>query len=335
MHDVSPALFVSGIWGYQLTAALKAALELDLFTAIGEGCDEPVALAERTAASQRGVRILCDFLTVKGFLEKAAGRYRLTPSTATFLDQKSPAYMGSVLGFLTSPEMIELILADPAAVVRAGGSPGLANIAPDNPVWIKFAQSMEAWAAPQARLVVERASTWPQPPRKVLDIAASHGLYGIMLAEAFPACEVTAVDWGIVLDVARKNARERGVADRFRFVPGSAFDVDWGGDFDLVLLPHFLHHFDPEACVSLLGKIRGSLAPGGRVIAAEFVPHADRVSPPDPAAFAYVMLTTTPQGDAYTKEDYAGMAHAAGFSGVEVSAMTPLPQSLVEFRLGR
>jgi hypothetical protein len=331
MHDVSPALFVSGIWGYQLTAALKAALELDLFTAIGEGLDEPEALGERTKASARGVRILCDFLTVKGFLEKADGRYQLTPSTATFLVRTSPAYMGSVLGFLTSPEMIELILSDPAAAVRAGGSPGLANIAPDNPVWIKFAQSMEAWAYPQARQVVDRAASWPRLPRKVLDMAASHGLYGILLAEALPACEVTAVDWDIVLDVARKNARERGVFDRFRFVAGSAFDVDWGGDFDLVLLPHFLHHFEPEACVALLQKIRGSLSAGGRVIAAEFVPHADRVSPPDPAAFAYVMLTTTPRGDAYTEEDYAGMARAAGFSGVTVSAMTPLPQSLVEF----
>jgi predicted O-methyltransferase YrrM len=331
MHDVSPALFVAGIWGYQLTAALKAALELDLFTAIGQGLGEPVALGERMAASPRGVRILCDFLTVKGFLEKADGRYRLTPSTATFLDRSSPAYMGSVLGFLTSPEMIELILSDPAAVVRAGGSPGLANIAPDNPVWIKFAQSMEAWAAPQAGHVVQLAATWPSPPRKVLDIAASHGLYGIMLAEAFPACTVSAVDWDIVLDVARKNAREKGVIDRFSFVAGSAFDVEWGRDFDLVLLPHFLHHFEPEACVSLLQKIRASLSAGGRVIAAEFVPNPDRVSPPDPAAFAYVMLTTTPRGDAYTEEDYAGMARAAGFSGVRVSAMAPLPQSLVEF----
>jgi precorrin-6B methylase 2 len=331
MHDVSPALFVSGIWGYQLTAALKAAIELDLFTAIGEGFDEPVALGERTRASARGVRILCDFLTVKGFLEKTDNRYRQTPSTAAFLDRKSPAYMGSVLGFLTSPEMIELVLSDPAATVRAGGSPGLANIAADNPVWIKFAQSMQPWAAPQARQVVERASTWPRPPRKILDIAASHGLYGIMLAEAFPGCEVTAVDWDIVLDVARKNALDRGVGDRFRFVAGSAFDVDWGHGFDLVLLPHFLHHFEPEACIGLLRKIRGSLSSGGRVIAAEFVPDPGRVSPPDPAAFAYAMLTTTPRGDAYTEEEYAGMARAAGFSGVRVSAMTPLPQSLVEF----
>ena len=76
---------------------------------------------------------------------------------------------------------------------------------------------------------------------------------------------------------------------------------------------------------------RSSLSPAGRVLASEFVPNADRVTPPGPAAFSYVMLVTTPQGDAYTEMDFARMARAAGFSGVSVTPMLPTPQTLVEF----
>jgi hypothetical protein len=331
MQDISPALFMAGMWGYQTTAALKAAIELDLFTAIGEGANAPESLAARTGAAVRGARILADFLTIRGFLEKHDGAYSLTPSTAAFLDRRSPTYFGSTIDFIASPEMLELVLADPAKTVRTGGSPGLANVASDNPVWVKFARAMVPWAAPLAHGIAAQVSSWSTAPRKVLDIAAGHGLYGIALAQALPSAEITAVDWSNVLEVAREHATAAGVMDRFHMLIGSAFEVDWGGGFDLILLPNFLHHFDTDACVGLLRKVRTSLASGGRVLASEFVPNSDRISPPDSAAFSYVMLGTTPHGDAYTLAEFDAMARAAGFSGVTGAPLGPSPQTLVEF----
>ena len=63
----------------QTGLALKAAIELDLFTAVGEGAQTASELAERCKASERGTRILCDYLVVIGFLTKDGGRYGLTP----------------------------------------------------------------------------------------------------------------------------------------------------------------------------------------------------------------------------------------------------------------
>ena len=92
---------------------------------------------------------------------------------------------------------------------------------------------------------------------------------------------MTALDWQNVLAVAQENARAAGVADRFRTIAGSAFDLPFGGGYDLVLLPNFLHHFDPEMCERLLAKSRAALAPGGRVVLVEFIPDEDRLGPPD------------------------------------------------------
>ena len=63
----SPELFFETMLAYQRTAALKAAIELDLFTAIGEGAHTSEALAQRCQTSERGMRILCDYLVVIGF----------------------------------------------------------------------------------------------------------------------------------------------------------------------------------------------------------------------------------------------------------------------------
>src|SRR5437870_13409970 len=99
----SPLLFFETVNAYQRTAAIRAAVELGLFTAIAEGADTADALAARLGAAARGVRILADYLTILGFLSKRGERYALTPDAGLFLDQRSPAYVGGALDFLLSP----------------------------------------------------------------------------------------------------------------------------------------------------------------------------------------------------------------------------------------
>lgn len=66
-------------------------------------------------------------------------------------------------------------------------------------------------------------------------------------------------------------------------------------------------------------------------MAIEFVPNEDRVSPRFPVMFAFQMLGSTPQGDAYTAREFASMGRAAGFGKVVAHALAPTPQSLVIF----
>src|ERR1700730_3364777 len=95
----SPELIFNTINAYQRTAALRAAIELNLFTAILEGAAPAADLARKINVPERGARILADYLVVIGMLDKQDGRYGLTLDTATFLDRRSPAYMGTVVTF--------------------------------------------------------------------------------------------------------------------------------------------------------------------------------------------------------------------------------------------
>ncbi len=326
----SPEHFIQTLMSFQKTAALKAAVEIGVFGAIAAGNSSAGDIARATQTDARGAAILADYLVVLGFLTKSDDSYRLTPSSALFLDPASPANFGGVVEFFASPEIMDLVLSDPAAYVRNGGSVGLANVAPDNPVWVKFAEAMLPLSIPAAEEVAARVAALPDPPRKVLDISAGHGFFGIKVATALPEARVAGLDWKIVLDVAVRNAARAGVGDRYTAIPGSAFDADWGSGYDLVMIPGFLHHFDESGGARLLDRARASLSPGGRVLATEFVVDEDRLSPPWPAAFSFLMLATTQTGHAYSTEQLCSMARKAGFSAARVEPITP-PHSLVWF----
>src|SRR6266849_4109340 len=72
---------------------------------------------ESCRASERGIRILCDYLVVIGFLNKGENRYGLTPDSAKFLDRRSPACMATIARFIISPTLTGAFR-DVAAAVR-------------------------------------------------------------------------------------------------------------------------------------------------------------------------------------------------------------------------
>src|SRR5437762_3479772 len=143
MNRLFPALFLDTINSYQRTAAIKAAIELDLFTAIG----------------------------------------------------------------------------------RKGGTllPEAGTNTPDHHVWVKFARAMAPMTAVPAKKMARLVDKRPEQKLKVLDVAASHGMYGIEIARRNKRAEVVAIDWECVLAVAKENALKAGIDNRFSTIAGSAF----------------------------------------------------------------------------------------------------------------
>ena len=326
----SPQLFFETINAFHRTAALKAAIEIGLFTAIGKTSATATALATRCKASERGVRILSDNLTIFGFLVKQDGHYSLTPSSAVFLDKSSPAYFGDAVKFLLAPGLTEAY-DDLASTVRSGKlhSSEHGTTAPDHPAWVEFARAMRPLVLPAAHGAAELLPLDPSRETRVLDISASHGAFGIAFAQKNPHAHLVALDWEAVLAVTEENAKATGIADRFSKIVGDEFKVDLGKDYDVVLVPNFLHHFNITQCTEFLRRIHAALRPGGKVLIVEFVPNEDRITPPPAANFSLVMLGTTPEGDAYTFAEYQKMLGDAGFKNCELHPLPPTAESAV------
>lgn len=325
---MNPAPIFECFSAYQKTAAMQAAVDVGLFSAIAAGHSTAAGAAKVCQASVKGMRVLCDYWVINGLLTKSgvgdAAVYKLTPESAMFLDKKSPAYLGGVMGFLNGP--IVPFFGKLTESVRRGGAAGEGTVEADYSGWVAFAEQMGAMMFPAAQGI---AGVLGGVKGKVLDVAAGHGLFGIVLAQKNPGLHVVGLDWPRVMEVAKRNAGKMGVGDRYSAITGDAFTVDLKGPYDAVLLTNLLHHFDRGRCVALLKRLRAALRPGGKLVTLEFVPNEDRVTPPMSAGFSLVMLATTAAGDAYTFKELESMMKEAGFGKSFVKQLEDSPQQVV------
>ena len=141
--DVTPERIFQIVNAFQSSRALKGALDLGLFTALGGGTATAAVLAERISASEKGTRVLCDFLVIAGLLEKEGGEYRSSPDAAVFLDENSPAYFGTVGQFMLDDGLVSCF-ADVAALARTG-APCSRGRAPSTPTTPCGSSSRTAW----------------------------------------------------------------------------------------------------------------------------------------------------------------------------------------------
>src|SRR5690349_5295044 len=104
--STSPQRILATLQAYRDAATLNTAIELDLFTRIAHGADTPGKIAAELRVPVRGIRLLCECLAGIGLIEKEDEQLKLSDDAALFLDQKSPAYLGSTLGVLHSASLL-------------------------------------------------------------------------------------------------------------------------------------------------------------------------------------------------------------------------------------
>lgn len=140
--------------------------------------------------------------------------------------------------------------------------------------WVEFAESMGPLMKPAADFIADLvAARFPSGSLRVLDIAASHGLFGLAIAERLPDVTIIAQDFATVLKVTQRNAAAQGIAERYSFLPGDVRSIDLPGCLDCILLTNFLHHFSEAECTALLHKLRSCLTSDGIV----FAVHAESI----------------------------------------------------------
>jgi ubiquinone/menaquinone biosynthesis C-methylase UbiE len=298
--------------GYRAAGVVRAAIELDCFTAIAEGASSAASMARSRGGTERSMRILLDAVAVVApqVLRKKGKGYALTPVSRRFLVRSSHGYIGQLMPLFGHRKMWEMFYDLPAAV-KAGRSVAATNAHSEGQeFWEDFARATARDAERKAGRMVRLLGKKPGPVR-VIDLACGSGMYGATFARSIPGSTVTLFDQKNVLAQTRKIVDVPAT-----FLAGDLFRTPFGGPYDLAIASHVFHHFNPADCRALLAKIRGALAPGGRLVIQEFIPDEQRAKNEQAVMFAVTMLVWTKEGDAYCRSDYEKWLKQAGFRKV-------------------
>jgi SAM-dependent methyltransferase len=293
---------------------IEAAVRLKVFDAMADGPLNLDALAEKTGADRRGLRVLLNGLAGLELITRTgADGYGLTPESSAFLVRSRPGYLGGFFEHTSTQLMPKwLKLTD---VVRDGRPPEEVNKEADGAAFFEqFVEAIFPLSRPAASgfADLEKISE-PGGPISVLDVGAGSGVWSVTLAEKSPRVHATAVDWPAVLKVTRRVAERHGVADRFTFSPGDFSTADFGSGHQYATIGHILHSEGPTRSKALLKKVFDALAPGGKVVITEWLVDEGRTGPLPSLIFAVNMLINTTEGDTFSFKEIAGWLAEVGF----------------------
>jgi C-methyltransferase len=299
-----------GLW---VSGILKAAVELDVFTAIAEGSTTVEAIAAKIEASSRGTRILLNALGALDLVWKRKESYGLEPIADTFLVRGKEAYIGD---FSSAVPVAHWEAFGKMAEAVKKGAPVCDFLTHESEDWEQVALALVPLGIPVARSLGDILGIGREGRSgcTILDVACGSGVYGYTLLQQDPRATVTGLDRKNVLKVAARVARDMGVAERVTHRAGDILTMDYGhSEFDIAIVSHILQGFDAAQGRGILEKVYDGLFPGGVVVINDFVADEDRCTRRFPLLFACYMLLVTPEGDTYTFSEFKSWLDAIGF----------------------
>ncbi len=297
------------IRGFMPSRCLLTALELDLFTAVGEGANAE-QIGTKIHADGRAVGMLLNALVALGLLTKTGEDYKNTPDSARFFVQSSKDNHRN--GLLHTANIWHRWSTLTDAVRRGARVPTDRDRSPE---WTQnFIAGMQRNAKDRAPLLVKALGT--TGVRRVLDLGGGSGAYSIAFAKASPEVHCEILDVAEVVPLTTEYVTKAGVASQVRVQAGDMLEADLGSGYDLVMLNAICHMFSGEQNRHLFHRIRQALAPHGRLAVQDFILNPEKTGPTHAALFSLNMLVGTESGASYSELEYTEWMQAAGFTDI-------------------
>jgi (2Fe-2S) ferredoxin/predicted O-methyltransferase YrrM len=298
------------IRSFQESRAILTAIELDAFTALGDGATAAAAAAHMHTDA-RATEMLLNALAALGLVSKRDGVFHNTPLSARYA-AGSPDDARAAMMHIVHLWPHWSTLTD---CVRAGTSVARREPRSAEDAWTEpFIAAMHRNARERAPHVV--GAVGAGGVRRMLDVGGGSGAYSIAFARANPELHAEILDRPEVLAIAQRHILHAGLADRVSPRPGDLCRDDLGSGFDLALVSAICHMLGPQENRDLLRRCHQALAPGGRLVVQDFILEEDKTAPKMAALFSLNMLVGTQRGASYNESEYAGWMRQAGFAEV-------------------
>ena len=315
-------------WG---SKTLLSAIELGLFTLLGDGPLDADALTARLGLHPRSTRDFLDSLVALGQIERTEGFYGNTPAGALFLDRRKPTYVGGMLemanmrlypfwGALTEA----LRTGEPQNEAKQGRDL-FDEIYRSPAILAEFLKAMTGLSFGAAQAIAEKFP-WADY-RSFADIGTAEGALPVALARAHPHLTGIGFDLPVVQPYFESYAARHDLSQRLSFHPGDFFAVPMPSA-DVLIMGHILHDWGLEKKRTLIRKAYAALPYGGALIVYDPVIDDERRRNVFGLLMSLNMLIETREGFDFTGADCMNWLKEAGFAETRVEPLVG-PDSMV------
>jgi predicted nicotinamide N-methyase len=304
---------------YWESAALMAAVELDVFTAIGRGQDTIPALAKAVGMSDRNAERLLTALTALTLLEREGERFANAPDVQRFLVKDSERYAGPWILF-TKPRWTAF--GDLSERLRRTQENRLGQY---TEFTVEEARRYHAATYSigmgAARLFSRSVDLLGR--KLMLDLGGGSGAYSIVATRTFPGLKAIVLDLPPVVVVAREYIAANEASERVSAIAGDFTTSDFPQGVDVVVMASNLPQYEPALIRLVVAKAFAALAPGGEMHLIGETLHDDRKGPLSAALWGLNEAVQGSTGLAHTESEVKGYLQGAGFTDVAVHPFVP------------
>ncbi len=289
------------------------AVELDIFTAIGDDFKTADEVAEKIGASKRGVQRLLNSLVAMGLLQKFGQKYGNTSDVKEYLVRGAPNYIGDfrALRFLlkTWQNFKDCIInGKPTPSVK------LSDLTPEDIEGLLFLMNWRAnRQAPEFVRFLDLSKVM-----KALDFGCGSGSFGLELLKQNINIELVLFDFPEIVPFTEKFVERKGFTGFPKIISGNLLTADIGKDYDLVIVSNVLRYFSFKNCLKILNKIFDALKRKGKIVVQETLIDNERTSPSFATFESLRLLLLTEEGDLLTETEMLLLLKEAWFSDIKI-----------------
>lgn len=308
---------------YWESAALMAAVELEVFTAIARGHDTIPALAEAVGISERNAERLSTALVAMTLLERSGpekeARFSNAPDVQRFLVKDSDRYAGPWILF-TKPRWTAY-----GELSRRLRNSQENRLGAYTEFTVEDARRYHAATYSigmgAARLFSRSVDLGGR--KLLLDLGGGSGAYSIVATETYPGLKAIVLDLPPVTVVANEYIAANKAQDRVSTLAGDFTTSAFPQGVDVVVMASNLPQYEPALIRLVVGKAFAALVPGGEMHLVGETLHDDRRGPLSAALWGLNEGVFGSTGVAHTEAEVKGYLQDAGFADVAVHSFVP------------
>lgn len=304
---------------YWESAALMAAVELEVFTAIAHGQDTIASVAKTVGISERNAERLLTVLVAMTLLTRDGDRFTNAADVERFLVKDSDRYAGPWILF-TKPRWAAF--GELSTRLRKPEENRLG-------AYVDFTvEDARRYHAATYSIGMGAARLFSRSVdlkgrKLLLDLGGGSGAYSIVATQTFPGLKAIVLDLPPVAVVAKEYIAANNADDRVTTLPGDFTRTEFPQGVDVVVMASNLPQYEPDLIRLVVGKAFAALVPGGEMHLIGETLHDDRRGPLSAALWGLNEAIQHSTGLAHTESEVKGYLQGAGFAGVAVHPFVP------------